>query len=281
MSAGLEAVVAGLAAAPKYRDLAPETLERMARWALVRHERPADALKAAKRKLHQAFGAYLDPTAVPAAHRVMDRLSPRPAPEEIAAAARRILALHRSAAERLPVLVEYYAAITEAVGPPACVLDIAAGLNPFALPFMGLPVATRYVAVEVDRGLVGAAERFLALAERPGEAVWADVLVRLPEAGADLALVLKSLPCLEQQEPGAGQALLRRLEAVPRIVVSWPVRSLGGRDKGMVATYTAEAEALAEAAGRPMTRLAIESELVFLLGPATAIPDTGRRPVPK
>lgn len=267
MSPLRDAVVAGLQGSGKYKDLAPETLQRTADWALARHPRPSEALKAAKRKLHQAFGAYLDPGALAAVGRIMDGLGPAPENEALEAAAARILALHRSAAERLPVLHQFYATIFEAAGRPASILDVAAGLNAFALPFMGLDPETRYTAVEVDRGLVAATERFLSITGRPGEAIWADALIRIPETDAELALVLKTLPCLEQQEAGAALALLERLGGVPQIAVSYPVRSLGGREKGMTQTYRAQIADLAARIGRPHREIMVEHELVVLLGP--------------
>lgn len=263
-----ETVVAGLAASSKYRDLAPETLERTAAWALARHPRPGDALKAAKRKLHQAFGAYLDPGALNAVRRILDDLGPAPQPAAIEAAAGRILALHRSAAERLPMLQDFYRAIFAATGPVTSILDVAAGLNGFALPVMGLAPETRYTAIEVDRGLAEATGRFLVLLGRPGAALWGDALAGLPAVDADLALVLKTLPCLEQQEDGAALVLLRQLDHVPQLVVSYPVRSLGGRDKGMAATYRGQIAALAAQVRRPLREILAEPELVLLLGPA-------------
>ncbi len=268
MSPLRDVVVAGLAGSSKYRDLAPETLARTADWALERHPRPADALKAAKRKLHQAFGAYLDPGALAAVGRILDGLGPDPDREALETTATRILALHRSAAERLPIVREFYETIFEAAGRPASILDVAAGLNAFALPFMGLPGETRYTSVEVDRGLAAATERFLQLTGRPGEAIWADALIRIPETDAELALVLKTLPCLEQQEDGAALALLQRLAAIQQIAVSYPVRSLGGREKGMTATYRAQIADLAAQIGRPQREIMVEHELVVLLGPA-------------
>ena len=180
----------------------------------------------------------------------------------------RLVSLDRSAAERLPILKAFYETIFEAAGRPSGILDVAAGLNAFALPFMGLPGETRYTSVEVDRGLVAATERFLELTGRPGEAIWADALIRIPRTDAELALVLKTLPCLEQQEDGAALALLERLSDIPQIAVSYPVCSLGGREKGMIATYRAQIADLAARVGRPQREIMVEHELVVLLGPA-------------
>ena len=267
MSDLLDEVMAGLARAPGYRRLAPSCLRRAAGWGARRHARPPQALKAAKRKLHQGFGAYLATGAHDAIARRLDSLDETSRPEALRRAALDILALHRSSAERLDSLEGFYGAVLDRAGRPESIVDLAAGLNAFALPFAGLAPGTRYVAVDADRGLVEASRRFMALLPWPGEAIWADIMDGLPRCEAQLALVLKALPCLERQRRGAALGLLERLSAVPRIVVSYPTRSLGGRAKGMAATYRAQTAILAGRIGRPLCEIAVPNELVMLLGP--------------
>ena len=257
-----ETVLAGLTTSSKYRHLAPAALERTADWALARHKKPGDALKAAKRKLHQGFGAYLDPGALEAVHRLLDQADEAPDLQELAM---RILALHRSSAERLPVMDALYAALWAEIGIPEHILDVASGLNPFALHAMHLPPESTYTALEIDSRLVEAANRFLVLCNRPGKAIWTDVLSGTSEYVADVALVLKTLPCLEQEQSGAAHDLLKALSGVPIIVVSYPVRSLGGREKGMRETYLGQITTLSAQIGRTMTVLPIEDELVPVL----------------
>ena len=262
-------VVDGLSASPKYRDLAPEILERTARWAIGRRSRPSEALKVARRKLHQAFGAYLDAGSLRALERQLDRLD---AGADVAGTCRAILSLHRSSAERLDRLEAFYAAIRARAGPPRHILDVAAGLNGFALPFMDLPPSTRYTAVEANRRVAEATGRLLGRLGRPGESLWADVLGGIESRGADLALVLKTLPCLDRQEAGASLALLRRLADVPLVVVTYPARSLGGREKGMRETYRRHVEALAARVGRDLAIVPFEDELVAILRRAETRP---------
>jgi len=54
----IERIAELLAAAPKYRNVSPETLSRVAAWASVRYRSDKEILKAAKRKLHQVYAAY-------------------------------------------------------------------------------------------------------------------------------------------------------------------------------------------------------------------------------
>jgi 16S rRNA (guanine(1405)-N(7))-methyltransferase len=263
-SSDTEEVARQLGQSGKYATLCPATLQRIAAWALARHPRPKDAVKAGKRKLHQVFGAYLDPGAVTLAERQTAELGEAPSREELEAAARDILRHHASSDERLAGLRDFYAALWDAVGEPRHVLDLACGFSPFALPFMGLAPGCRYDGVEIDLRLATAADRFRALARTPGEVRADDILVNLPPKGADVVLLLKTLPCLDQQETGAAQRVLARIDA-PTIVVSYPVRSLGGRDKGMASTYRESFLRLADGLARPAKEVETADELVFVL----------------
>jgi hypothetical protein len=53
-----------------------------------------------------------------------------------------------------------------------------------------------------------------------------------PPEHVQLALLLKTIPCLEQVDKSAGRRLLEGLNA-ETILVSFPAHSLGGRSKGM------------------------------------------------
>jgi 16S rRNA (guanine(1405)-N(7))-methyltransferase len=81
---------------------------------------------------------------------------------------------------------------------------------------------------------------------------------------ADLALLLKLLPTLERLDRTAGARLLARLN-VRHMVVSFPIRSLGGREKGMRTAY--EARFRDTIADRPwqVERLEFPTELVFVV----------------
>ncbi len=257
-------VVADLRKSSKYATLCEATLERTAAWALTRHPRPKDAAKAAKRKLHQVFGAYLDPGAVALAERVVDDLGDKPDSTALVEAADAILRHHASSKERLAGLSDFYQALWRVTGTPASVLDIACGFSPFALPKMGLAPDCPYDAIDIDTRLMAVAERFRALCGQPGRIEAGDVLALPPEKGADVALVLKTLPCLDQQESGAGARLLRQIKA-RAIVVTYPVRSLGGRDKNMAATYRDSFARAAAGLDRRVDEIEGEDELVFVL----------------
>src|SRR5258706_3530422 len=230
----VERITGLLAAAPKYRNISPETLARVASWASVRYRSDKEILKAAKRKLHQVYAAYLTPKA---AARLGQLVAGTQEPRDTC---REAMSYHASTTERSPILQDLYSSIFAVTGVPNRVLDLAGGLHPFGLPWMGLPETATYHAMDIDCELMTLLGRFF-----PNQLVaeCRDILVRPPEEPADLAFLLKAVPCLEQQEGGASLRLLRALR-VRHAVVSFPVHSLGGRSKGMEEHYAAMAGAL-------------------------------------
>ena len=94
-----------------------------------------------------------------------------------------------------------------------------------------------------------------------------DVVTNPPEDTCDLALLLKSIPCLDQQAPDAAANLLRAMAARSRwLVVSFPTQSLGGHGKGMARTYQARFDALCDELGwSDVERIELAGELVFVV----------------
>jgi len=258
-------VLARLSDSRKYGHLCPDTLRRIAAWSTERHRSAVEATKAAKRKLHQVYGAYLKGYDV---GRLESLPAVRPSVHGEAAfevSCRAVLSCHASTAERLPMLETLYPALFALTGAPTSIADLACGLHPFELPWMGLPQGTHYLACDIDRRIVGALGQLFESAQQPGAAECRDLLVSPPDCEVDVALLLKTVPCLEQQEKGATLRLLRGMRA-RHVVLSFPTQSLGGRGKGMRQHYAGTAETLAEALGVEMQRLEFETEAFYVLG---------------
>ncbi|MGL4651753.1 MAG: 16S rRNA methyltransferase [Caldilineaceae bacterium] len=271
-----EAVTAAILASSKYRALHPD----LVRWVVAREAakgRPANEVeKAARAKLHQVVTAYLPER--PAVERWLAELAAAPPELEAQrAVCRRLLAFHASSRERLPLLDSFYGPLFAGVAGPIggdglptapVVLDLACGMNPLALPWMGLPAGARLIACDVQTDLTGLLARALPLLESTtgvqGEAFAWNLLAGAPPVRADVALLLKTLPCLEQLDVTLPERLLASVNA-PLLIVSFPVRSLGGRSKGMAATYQAHFETLVARLGWSATVVRRDGELVFRL----------------
>jgi 16S rRNA (guanine(1405)-N(7))-methyltransferase len=238
----IAAVAAAVRASRKYATVAEDVVRRLSADALCRHASQREAERAVRAKLHQIYGAYLTRGDLARVARQVQALPERPDPDTLRQAARAILARHASSAERLPLLDGLYARLLAPCSlsrPPRRILDLGCGLHPFALPWMGLAPDVEYDACDLDECLIGLVSLFLRRAGQPGLARTWDLLSAPPDGAwrADVIFLLKALPCLEQQECGAARRVLRSCDA-PLVVVSFPARSLGGREKGMRVHYS-------------------------------------------
>lgn len=258
----IAAVIEAVGESVKYRNVSPALIRAVAEDMARRYPRPKEAIKAAKNKLHQVAGAYLDTT--PPYARWLEEIrgvagDPAPLRQKVWS----LLGLHASTRERLPILTDFYGQIFGALPPIRSVLDVACGLNPIAIPLMGLPTGCSYTAVDIYQDMADFQSAYFGLIGQAGQAMCADVLQEaLPPA--DCALILKALPPLEQIRPGGARHLLESVQS-PLLVVSYPVASLGGRGKGMLENYTAAFHALIDGRGWAVERLIFASELVFVV----------------
>lgn len=263
MDSQLDALVETVLQSPKYRAISPALVRALGARELAARRSLRDAVKETKARLHQVAGAFLD--RAPRYEAWLDLL--RGAAGDAAAlreACLAIMAGHASTRERLPQLETFYRAIFAALPPVGSLVDAACGLNPLAAPWMALAPGARYLACDLYADMcafVGAALPLLGLT---GEAQVCDLAAGAPPWPADAALVLKTLPVLEHARRGAGAELLRGL-AARHLVVSFPTRSLGGRNVGMAATYGGQMQALAAAEGWSYTTLEFANELVFIV----------------
>jgi 16S rRNA (guanine(1405)-N(7))-methyltransferase len=249
----------------RYRDVDANLVARLAAEELPKARSADDAVKRVKRRLHQAVGAFRNerPTDVLAA--VRDAWNGDLTASALRAACADVMRSHASTRERLPYLDTLYMRIWETTGMPTTLLDVGCGLGPLALPWMGIGAAT-YVAGDVDDRPLATVRGFFELVGQPGSVRTLDAVAGVPSDGADVALLLKLVPTLDRQDPGAAGRLIRELD-VRHAVVSFPARSLGGRGKGMDRTYRERLDRLIEESPRvtATTEVSVSNELVFVL----------------
>lgn len=244
------------------REVCPDVLAGAARWALARYPEK-DAGKAAKARLHQFYGSWVADGWAKRAGMALSELERG----NIGAreAAGRLASLHSSTRERIAHLGECYAKVLDACGPVASVLDIACGLNPVSFYLLGLKDIA-LLALDAGAAVADALNRFFTLAGmRNARAQAADALAGLPPGRHDLALVMKFLPLAERMEKGGALRLLRSIDAA-HIAVSFPTRSLSGRDVGMEKNYPAWFEGLGFE-GETVARFTCGDELFYVVKP--------------
>jgi 16S rRNA (guanine(1405)-N(7))-methyltransferase len=250
----------------RYRDVDRGMLDRLAAEELPKARNADDAVKRVKRRLHQAVGAFRgasvpDPLAAVRAAWSGDLADPA-----FRAACIGVMRGHASTAERLPYLERLFSPIWELTGgPPSSVVDLGCGLGPLALPWMGLDREATYHAVDVDGRALAVVDAFLEMVRQPHETMARDLGTEwqsLPRA--DVALLFKLIPTLARQR-GPTVALLDALR-VRHAVVTFPLRSLGRRTRGMELTYRRELSGIAsDLQVADVQDASIPNELVFVL----------------
>lgn len=209
----------------KYRHLDPALVHRVATEAGQRCRDRAQAVKYAKRKLHQAFGAFLNGSPAPAVHAMIAAVRAGADPHAAALTAMRT---HASAAERVDWLEPFYQQVGAWCGTPGSVADLACGLNPLAIPWMRLAPDASYLAYEIDTDVVTALAGLDDILPVNVTASTCDLVAAPPSVSAELTLLLKTVTTLEQQAVGAAARVLSRVDS-DHVVVSLPRGSLSGR----------------------------------------------------
>ena len=257
MDEPLQRVVAEVMASKRYAATDEAIVRRIAGDALRRSSGHKDAVKRAKRALHQAVGSFL-----PAQRRwdrVLSALEQGDRSDETLHA---VLRTHASTRERLPHMAELYEALQPWLSGASRVADVGCGLHPLARRWMGLGDHVAYAAYDADAAMMDAVRRgCAALGHAVDTRVWD--AIRPPAEGADLLFALKLLPTLERQgvEPGEWLGSV----AAPVIVVSFPTRTLGGRNVGMASSYGERFEALVGDRGWRCDLFAVPSERVYVV----------------
>lgn len=185
-------------------------------------------LKNVRRKMHHIVADYLGDVDYEQAEKWLEEAYAKPNKELIKETCTRIMGCHASTRERLAYLDNFYQTIFAACGIPGSILDLACGLNPFALPWMNLPPTTQYHAYDIHSPRVGLINRFFQLEQRPVLGEVQDVLVNPPEFSADMAFFFKEAHRMEQRRKSANRELWQALK-VKTLVVSLPATSLSGQ----------------------------------------------------
>ncbi len=239
----------------KYSDVCPDTIRRVISECEGRYKKAKDMEKAVREKLHGFTGAFNE-LGSDICRQVMQL--------DIGddEALTRILKCHASTRERLPLssMDALYANIFEVTGKPDRILDLACGLNPvYLLHRFDCDV----VGVDISKSCVELIDED-ALENSRG--IWGDLLCEnaIPKERFHIALLFKILPLLERQKSGAAMAVMNAIDA-EYLVVSFPTRTLGGRNVGMENNYTEWMETHLPQNRTVAARFTTDNELYYIL----------------
>lgn len=252
-------------ASRKYRGLGipAETL-----LSLVEQERshgrpPKEIEQAVREKLHHIVAPYLGDPDYAAAHTRLEEAFSTGDREQVKTVCRDLLAAHASTRERLPVLDEFYPRLFALTGLPQTVLDLACGLHPFGLPWMGLPEGARYAAYDLHQPRIELINHFLRLSGRPALGFHQDILVEPPRMEADVAFFFKEAHRFEQRQRGCNRAFWQSIPC-RWLLVSLPGSSLTGR-RDLAGHQRALVQRTLAGLDWPVIELQILDELVFCI----------------
>jgi 16S rRNA (guanine(1405)-N(7))-methyltransferase len=259
----VDAIVAELRQSRKYHTIGicDDTIRDIVITELARQKNPKAAIQSARKKLHEVVALYLGDPDYTAATRLLEAAFASGDPGAVRGACADILRAHDSTRERLPLLDTFYPRIFAVTGLPQVVLDVACGLNPLALPWMGLPPGVRFLAYDIHQQRVDFLNRYFALQGVEGTATMQDILVHYPRESGDVALLLKEIHRMEKRRRGIVLPLLDALH-VRWIVLSSPTHSRTGRHD-VTAVYRQQVHAILANRPWPVTEIEFANELVY------------------
>ncbi|MDD2717527.1 MAG: hypothetical protein PHW04_16675 [Candidatus Wallbacteria bacterium] len=262
MNENVERIVREVLKSSKYQTVCLQTVTYLAEKESRNRDRFKDQVKAVKNRLHQIGFAYF-----PGKDGYLCTLSRLEAagadPDRFRETCREVMRCHSSSGERLNLLDEFYGKILSGLPEIRNVADIACGLNPLTFPWFGRS-GFSVQAYDIFSDLIDFLAIFLKIAGIQGTAETRDCLLSPPDDEFDLALILKSMPCFERLDRKLALSLLDRLNA-KYCVVSYPLRSLCGREKNMLTNYRAQFEKHVAGKNWLVKEIRFETELVFII----------------
>lgn len=250
-----------LLSSKKYQGVCRNTVRRVYAECRQKYKKPKDAERAARETLHGITGAFL--TREEAA-RCRAEVQIWSAEGRSDGALEKALERHASTRERLPLsrMDAVFGRLFEVTGLPGPTLDLACGINPLYLGARGVPT----VGVDISGEAVDVLNAAAADCDLPIRAVCADLLCEnaLPRERFHLALLFKILPLLERQRAGSAADVMNAIDA-EFLVVSFPTRTLGGRNVGMEEHYSRWMEAHLPANRTVVARFVADNELFYIL----------------
>ncbi len=249
----------------KYRNsgLNQDTIEDLIRQEAPHHTSAKQLLKAVRGKLHNIVAPYLGEPDYAALtrdlHQIEDFSLTSP---QLISFCRHVLSQHASTEERIPVMSTFYSQLFSAAGQPQSILDLACGLHPLALPWMGLPSSVRYHAFDILQPRIDFINQFFLKVGLMPLAENRDILVNPPTIHADLGIFFKEAHRFEKRQPGCNRAFWESLK-VDKLAVSLPTKNLSGSHNLINAHLSLVQANLPE--NRRMREIVVGNEIIFLI----------------
>jgi len=245
----------------KYSRIYRPVVRRVCVEEYSKYKKDSERIKAVKTKLHTLHGAYADEKIYKKTASLLDGVTDA---DDLTRVSAEILHLHASTSERAGMINEFYDFIFKHID-GGTILDVGCGYNPFSMPFMPLKPAA-YHAFDIDENAAPMINRFYNLygTARAYSYSCIDIITETPRQYADVAFLFKLLPVVENQKPWRGFELINELNA-EKIIVTYPLKSLGGRAKGMDRHYPEVFESSLSDGFEIIGKKEFGNELVYVL----------------
>lgn len=261
----LEELISLVTASDKYAHISPDLIREIGVKELAKRRNLKEAVKETRNKLHQVGSAFQEKPIPYSAW--LDALVKLPTDfddEQVTSTLKQQMSLHASTAERLSILPHFFSDALGSIAPLHSILDLACGLNPLCLPWMPVAQDAEYTACDIYADMTGYLNNWFAHFKINGKAFVADLTQKVPTAPVQVALLLKTIPTLDQLDKNASKRLLTTLDA-KYILASFPSHSLGGKSKGMLQNYETRFSQLVEGESWKITKMEFTGELAFLI----------------
>lgn len=228
-SYNFDQMISSLKASKKYRslDLPHEFLLDILETESKIHTDPRMLEQAFRRKVHEVVAPYLEKINYPLEETRLIQVFKSAYPSQVDTFCLDLLTKHSSTRERIPYLFEIYSALFGITGKPGIILDLACGLHPFGLPWMGLDKNVSYHAFDIHKPRLDLINHFLNLSGYGPLAEQQDILVSPPLIPADVTFLFKEAHRIEKRKPGATNLLLQSINSA-WVIISLPVTDLSG-----------------------------------------------------
>lgn len=265
----IESITAAVQAKKKYQHIHPGVIRSIAESEYAKGRRGKEAVKEVAAKLHQVAASYFFRR--PNYQNWIREFTELPSDIEnlrVRWLCEKIMQQHSSTAERLSIMHNFFHHTLNAIQPVSSIVDLACGMNPLALTEIPLAKKFEYYGCDIFTDMTDFLNQWFRILKINAKVEVCNLLDlamgKKPIKKAQVTFLLKALTCLDQLEKDVSLSLLERIPS-QFILVSYPVASLGGHQKGMLQNYEKQFLQLVSGHKWQVERFIFETELAFLV----------------
>lgn len=234
-----------------YSEISDFTIERLITEGSIKYKKQKDIVKYVKKELHIIWGAFFKKFVD------FDKYIDNP---------EKLIQIHNSTNERISFISDFYIQIFKNIPIQVnSIADYGCGLNPLNIQHMNLKSNTTYYAYDIYKPEIEFLNKY---GERYLKNIHLKAEVRdLFEEDSnqyDVVFLFKILPVLEEQKKGSSIEILKRINT-KYFVISFPLRSLSGKNVGMDSFYTDWFENILSELQYEYSKLLFENEVVYIV----------------